>query len=132
MDPMPGVRVTLITKDVHTPYRYSLQLQLCCKWLATNHVLKSTSFDACLSSAKHLTAYHTCHNPEALLTLCVCSGMLPGLVAGFYTFHECHIDLAQLCTFASARMINAEAVGIDKQVRQPCWCLTTTDRHYSA
>lgn len=42
--------------------------------------------------------------------------MLPGLVAGFYTFDECHVDLAQLCTFASARMIHAEAVGIDKQV----------------
>lgn len=63
MDPMPGVRLTLITKDVHTPY----------------------------------------------------SGMLPGLVAGFYTFDECHVDLAQLCTFASARMIHAEAIGIDKQ-----------------
>lgn len=45
------------------------------------------------------------------------SGMLPGLVAGFYTFDECHVDLAQLCTFASARMIHAEAVGIDKQVQ---------------
>ena len=42
--------------------------------------------------------------------------MLPGLVAGFYTYDECHVDLAQLCTFASARMIHAEAVGIDKQV----------------
>ena len=46
----------------------------------------------------------------------ICSGMLPGLVAGFYTFDECHVDLAQLCTFASARLIHAEAVGIDKQV----------------
>ena len=45
------------------------------------------------------------------------SGMLPGLVAGFYTFDECHVDLAQLCTFASARMIHAEAVGMDKQVQ---------------
>ncbi|KAL3145556.1 hypothetical protein ABBQ32_003381 [Trebouxia sp. C0010 RCD-2024] len=63
MDPMPEVRITLITKDVHSPY----------------------------------------------------SGMLPGLVAGFYTFDDCHVDLAQLCTFASARLIHAEAVGIDKQ-----------------
>ena len=45
-----------------------------------------------------------------------CSGMLPGLVAGFYSFDDCHVDLAQLCTFASARLIHAEAVGIDKEV----------------
>ena len=57
---------------------------------------------------------------QNLCYLCFCSGMLPGLVAGFYTFDECHIDLAQLCTFASARMIHAEAIGIDKQVG----CLT--------
>ena len=56
-----------------------------------------------------------------------CSGMLPGLVAGFYTFDDCHVDLAQLCTFASARLIHAEAVGIDKEVcfvsRQSCIAL---------
>ena len=62
---------------------------------------------------------------------CVCSGMLPGLVAGFYTFDECHIDLAQLSTFASARLTHAEAVGIDKQVQHsfnktvaPAWMHT--------
>lgn len=42
--------------------------------------------------------------------------MLPGLVAGFYTFDECHLDLSVLCTFASAILIHAEAIGIDKQV----------------
>eukprot|EP00891_Asterochloris_glomerata_P005153 jgi/Astpho2/5153/Aster-06363 len=60
MQPMPGVRVTLVTKDVNTPY----------------------------------------------------SGMLPGFVAGWYTFDECHVDLARLCTFARARLIHAEAIGI--------------------
>ncbi len=94
MDPMPGVRVTLITKDVHTPYRYIVQQD-----------------------------YNWNQHPIPMLNLCylcLCSGMLPGLVAGFYTFDECHIDLAQLCTFASARMIHAEAIGLDKQVG----CLT--------
>ncbi len=94
MDPMPGVRVTLITKDVHTPYRYIVQ-----------------------------QGYNWNQHPipmQNLCYLCLCSGMLPGLVAGFYTFDECHIDLAQLCTFASARMVHAEAIGIDKQVD----CLT--------
>ena len=42
--------------------------------------------------------------------------MLPGLVAGFYTTDECHVDLSVLCTFASAILIHAEAVGIDTQV----------------
>ena len=67
-----------------------------------------------------------------------CSGMLPGLVAGFYTFDESHVDLAQLCTFASTRMIHAEAVGIDKQVcpcpltssvtscKAPRWCISAS------
>ena len=42
--------------------------------------------------------------------------MLPGLVAGFYTYDECHLDLSVLCTFASAILIHAEAEGIDKEV----------------
>lgn len=62
----PGVRLTLITRDVETPY----------------------------------------------------SGMLPGYVAGMYTREECHIDLPCLATFANARLIHAEACGIDLAQRR--------------
>ncbi|WP_071516922.1 selenide, water dikinase SelD [Geitlerinema sp. PCC 9228] len=43
------------------------------------------------------------------------SGMLPGYVAGFYTYDECHIDLHQLANFAGAHMIRDRAVGLDLQ-----------------
>ena len=61
MNPMPGVRLTLICKDVMTPY----------------------------------------------------SGMLPGLVAGHYTFEETHVDLNRLARFAGARYYNDRAVKLD-------------------
>jgi selenide,water dikinase len=66
MKPMPGVRLTLIGRDVKTPY----------------------------------------------------SGMIPGLVAGHYTFDECHIDLAWLCASTGARLVRDEATGIDRARRQ--------------
>ena len=61
MRPEAGVQLTLITRDVDTPY----------------------------------------------------SGMLPGYVAGSYTWRECHIDLVKLAAFANARVIHAEACGLD-------------------
>ncbi|HHP7243481.1 MAG TPA: FAD-dependent oxidoreductase, partial [Elainellaceae cyanobacterium] len=61
MNPLPDVRLTLITDVYHTPY----------------------------------------------------SGMLPGYVAGLYTFDDCHIDLRTLSQFAQACMIADRAVGLD-------------------
>jgi selenide,water dikinase len=66
MDPLPGVRLTLITREVHTPY----------------------------------------------------SGMLPGLIAGRYSFDEAHIDTAPLTRFAGARLFRSEVRGIDTGARQ--------------
>src|SRR5260370_41095191 len=46
------------------------------------------------------------------------SGMIPGFVAGRYTFDECHIDLARLSAWSGARLIHGEATGIDRDSRQ--------------
>lgn len=46
------------------------------------------------------------------------SGMIPGFIAGRYSFEECHIDLARLCTRSGARLVHAEATGIDRVERR--------------
>ena len=65
MEPMPGLRLTMIARDIHTPY----------------------------------------------------SGMLPGLIAGHYSFDDVHIDLGPLSQFAGARLYHDEAVGVDLDQR---------------
>ncbi len=66
MNPLPGLRVTLITDTSHTPY----------------------------------------------------SGMLPGHVAGFYSFAETHIDLRRLTQFAQVEMYLDRAIGLDLEQQQ--------------
>ncbi|MBL4712615.1 MAG: selenide, water dikinase SelD, partial [Gammaproteobacteria bacterium] len=61
MHPVPGLRLTLITRDLHTPY----------------------------------------------------SGMLPGYIAGHYSYDEAHIDLRPLAQFTKARIYHAEVHNID-------------------
>ena len=61
MHPQPGTRLTLITRDVNTPY----------------------------------------------------SGMLPGYLAGHYSYEDCHINLRPLCRAAAARLYHTNAYGID-------------------
>lgn len=61
MKPIPGVRLTLVTRKSDTPY----------------------------------------------------SGMLPGMIAGLYSFDEAHIDVGPLCRFAGARLYLGSAIGLD-------------------
>lgn len=41
------------------------------------------------------------------------SGMLPGHVAGFYSWEEMHIDLRRLCAFAGAAFVLGQVDGLD-------------------
>ena len=66
MTPVSGARLTLVTRDVATPY----------------------------------------------------SGMIPGYLAGHYTWAEAHIDLVPLAARAGTRLIHAAATGLDPEARQ--------------
>ena len=61
MNPIAGLRITLISDALHTPY----------------------------------------------------SGMLPGYVAGFYSYDETHIDLQRLSRFANIQLYHDRAIGLD-------------------
>jgi selenide,water dikinase len=45
------------------------------------------------------------------------SGMLPGLIAGRYDRDEAHVDLLRVARFAGARLVHAEAAGLDLDAR---------------
>ena len=46
------------------------------------------------------------------------SGMLPGHVAGFYSYDETHIDLSSLSQFAQAKLCLDRAIGLDLERNQ--------------
>ena len=46
-------------------------------------------------------------------TLTPYSGMLPGFVAGHYSYLDAHIDLNRLCQWANVRFLRGTVTGID-------------------
>lgn len=46
------------------------------------------------------------------------SGLLPGHVAGFYSWEEMHIDLRRLCAFAGAAFVLGHVDGVDPEARR--------------
>ncbi|MCP1673222.1 pyridine nucleotide-disulfide oxidoreductase family protein [Natronocella acetinitrilica] len=46
------------------------------------------------------------------------SGMLPGYIAGHYSYSDVHIDLQRLADFAGAHLVIDEAVALDRASRQ--------------
>jgi selenide,water dikinase len=46
------------------------------------------------------------------------SGMLPGHIAGHYTWDDCHLDLRELCRRAGAEFVMTRVDGIDPDGRQ--------------
>ena len=42
------------------------------------------------------------------------SGMLPGYIAGHYSFDDCHIDLGRLAALAGARLVRDTVVGLNR------------------
>ncbi len=99
MLPMPGVRVTLITLEAETPYSGA--------WCGCARC-------CCIET----------DSPEFLFP-----GMLPGFLSGFYTFDEMHIDLVRLTQWAGARLILANAQGIDTQGQTVLLC-DRPSQHY--
>ncbi|WP_024300066.1 selenide, water dikinase SelD [Methylomicrobium lacus] len=63
MNPIGGLRITLISDQTHSPY----------------------------------------------------SGMLPGYLAGYYGYEDCHFDLRRLCEELGQRFIKAKIIGIDPE-----------------
>jgi len=63
MNPIGGLRITLISDQTHSPY----------------------------------------------------SGMIPGYLAGYYSYEECHFDLRRICEELGQRFIKAKIIGVDSQ-----------------
>ncbi len=46
------------------------------------------------------------------------SGMIPGYLAGYYSYEQCHFDLRRICEELGQRFIKAKIIGIDPQRRK--------------